>query len=173
MPYSDRYEKAFLSLMRVEQGLANLKGDRGGLTIYGIAKNFWPQYWKDGQPTLETARTFYHTEFWTPLRCESLESAVVSFELFEAAVNCGHLAGVRFLQKACNLIGDGLVPPVVEDGKIGPLTIRTTNMLTRNYEPAIVAAQNFYQASYYIGLGNHNFTRGWFNKRLIVPKEYL
>jgi lysozyme family protein len=166
MAYTKRYEKAFALLIDIEKEYANLRGDRGGRTMWGIAENFWPAEWEDGPPTIDRARVFYHREFWAPQHCDDFDSDRVAFEVFEASVNCGLRNGARFLQQAVNLIGNGLIPTLRVDGIVGPLTVKTVNVMCKRYEDAIVAAQNYYQADYFVRLDKPGFVRGWFAKRL-------
>lgn len=163
------YEVALKRLLEIEGDPTNYAWDSGGRTAFGIAEAYWPQYWKNGTPTLDTARKFYKAEFWSPLRLGSINSGRLQFEMFEAGVNCGVGNAVRFAQEAYNLLKLDSWQPLDVDGRIGPKTLRALNQMTALYEDAMLAGCNFFQADYYVSLNptlRGYALRGWFAKRL-------
>ena len=167
--YSESYVKTLRYLLGLEGGPSNHAWDPGGETAYGIARNKWPQYWENGRPNLEIAMVFYWQEFWVPMRMEMLNRQQVRAEVFEAGVNCGAVNGVRFVQKAYNLLKPEAWVSLVVDGKNGPKTIRAVNLMSSKYEDALLAGCNFFQADYYVRLPydlKSNALRGWFARRL-------
>ena len=167
------YEKAFDFIVGIEGGPTNHAWDPSGETAYGIARNRWPQYWQDGQPTRAVAKAFYRAEFWNPLRLDQIENGPLRMELFEAAVNCGKGRAVTFAQEAYNLLRPKTAwNALTVDGVIGPLTVCALNRMTRQYAAALLAGCNYYQAAYYVSLNEslrEQALRGWFAKRLRWP----
>ena len=98
------YLKAFEKLIGVEGGFAKIAGDVGGRTIYGIAENFWPEYWKNGPPTLDVAKLFYRKEFWNKLRLDEVNSEAIANEIFDSCVNIGFTTPVKWLQISLNIL---------------------------------------------------------------------
>ena len=159
----------------IEKGYAHLQGDVGGRTIWGIAENFWPQYWPNGvPPTKETAFKFYELEFWSPLRLDEVASQAVANELLDSAVNLGMVRPVVWLQESLNKLrreytfkGIPWVPLKV-DGRIGPATIAATNEYTARsatHEKALFAALEGYQIMKYLDESQPQFVRGHLAQR--------
>ncbi len=167
MTYSPEYLDALDALLALEGGYSDHPQDTGGETLYGIARNYWPQYWADGPPTRETAERFYWTEFWVPMRLEALLDQRLRAELLESGVNCGARNGIKFAQRAYNLLRETSWQDIAVDGRNGPQTIRAVNRISRSYADAVLAACNYYQAHYYATRANNRaFVRGWFARRL-------
>lgn len=117
-------------LRALEGGLANLEGDAGGFTVFGIARNFWPDW--EGWPIVdkevakfkklnrpveeyplfksleEPLKTFYREEFWNPIKADSLPSGVDTF-IMSAAIHNGIKPAIKILQKTVNTTVDGII----------------------------------------------------------------
>lgn len=107
------FDKALAFVFRDEGGLANLKGDPGGLTKYGISQAAYPHL-DIKNLTLAQATEIYRRDYWDHCHCDDLPAGLDIFVL-EAAVNQGAGAAVSLLQAAAG---------VEQDGVIGPATIR-------------------------------------------------
>ena len=167
MSYPQDYLAALEVLLDLERGYSDHPQDTGGETLFGIARNYWPQYWADGPPTRETAERFYWAEFWTPMRLEAFLDQRVRLELLESGVNCGLRNGIKFVQRAYNMLRDSSWQDLAVDGQNGPKTIRAVNRLSRSYADALLAGCNYQQAHYYATRANNRaFVRGWFARRL-------
>lgn len=174
--YPDGYEAALKHALEIEGSPTNYSWDPGGATAFGIAKTYWPEYWKNGPPTYEVARVFYFKEFWTPLRLSEIKDQRLRLEIFDAAVNCGHTNAVRFAQRAYNLLRPrGWAVLRLKngspgaDGDMGPATLAALNRMTIRYTDALLGGCNYYQAMYYEGRNEElreEAIRGWFGKRL-------
>lgn len=163
-PYSHKYVAALTEVLLIEGGYSNDQDDPGGETMYGIARAYWPQYWKDGRPTRETAARFYLKEFWTPLKCEQIRDGAVAYELFESSINLGMSTGVLIAQNACIVLGED----VLDDGAMGRETLGALNRLidAPDGREDLVIAVNGLQLGYYIARSRQSpkakkYLKGW------------
>jgi len=159
--------KAWAYLQNLEGGAANMRGDPGGDTQYGVTKRDYPELFASGRrPTLEEAWVIAYSDFWLPLRCEDIQEQRIAQELFECAFNTGGKRAVTFLQKAYNLVTPKHWLTLKEDGALGPKTLAAVNRYCRErYPNALYRGQNWYQGEHYIKTGMP-FLEGWFNRRL-------
>lgn len=158
----------------IEGGYAHLAGDAGGRTMYGIAEKFWPQYWRNGPPSYETALLFYTNEFWHPLRLSGVESQAVANEMLDSAVNIGKRRPVLWLQESLNLLRREYthfgIPwePLKVDGVMGAKTVLATNEYTSRsatHERALFAALEGFQIYKYLYESQPQFVRGHLAQR--------
>lgn len=146
------YHEAVHELLQIEGFLSDHPSDPGGKTAYGIAKEYWPEYWEDGPPTKEEAREFYREEFWEPLRLGEVHDQRVAYEIFEQAVNMGHRRAIRFAQQAHNMVCPVNSPwhdALVVDGRIGPNTLQGLNTMRWQDTIRWLKVMNGIQFSYY------------------------
>lgn len=101
------FERAFEYVLAAEGGFANLKGDPGGRTMYGITERDHPDLWAAGPPTLAQARERYWRDYWVASGCSSLPWPLSAL-VFDAAVNQGVGAAIRMLQKLVRVPQDGV-----------------------------------------------------------------
>lgn len=178
------FDRAFAATMQHEGGYANNPKDKGGETYMGIARKKHPKWrgWqviddcrRHGEPLTMLAeladlvRSFYHTEFWRPLRCHLIDpvSPDVAEELFEASVNCGPGNGVKFLQRALNALNsrEHLYPDLLVDGGMGPKTLQATlTCLTHRPPRILVKCQNGEQYIHYKNWSQHEDFPGVFER---------
>jgi lysozyme family protein len=183
-----------------EGGYANIKGDRGGETYRGIARNFhssWPgwQLIDEARPRPNFPKPldqdtrlqslvadFYKVEFWDKIAGDKISSQPVANELFDCAVNMGVTTAVRILQKSVNALMSPESPPLAEDAVIGPKTIEVLNSWLS--QPALhpeVASNAFLsmmlvlRGTRYIDIieGNpsqRQFAYGWFRRIFSAPE---
>jgi lysozyme family protein len=146
--------------------------DPGGRTRYGIAENYWPQYWQGDGPTIETANLFYRNEFWQKMKGDDIDDQLVANEIFDTAVNCGGSTW-HFCQEAYNclteqlrLIGSGYYELEV-DGRIGPKTVAAINSFTKTiaWRDALLGALDHLQGRRYWD-GKAKYRKGWFANRI-------
>jgi lysozyme family protein len=123
--FNDAYEKMILN----EGGykLHNVRGDRGGQTYAGIARNYHPNWpgWRyiddndiDNPELTERVRDFYKENFWDKIKGDQIEAQSVAETLFDFAVNAGHRTAAKLAQ---------LVLGATPDGIIGPKTLEKLN----------------------------------------------
>ena len=80
-----------------EGGIANLAGDPGGYTKYGIAQAFHPGV-DVAALDLARAEAIYHAEYWVGAGCSDL-AWPINVCHFDAAVNLGNSAAGSLLRR--------------------------------------------------------------------------
>jgi len=140
------FTDAFKNVIGYEGGYANLKGDKGGETYKGIARNFYPNWqgWsiidntkKIHPPDIDTllennkelqslVQQFYKENYWDKFKGDNLPY-IISEELLEQSINLGtyKTAGIN-LQKALNLLNRNqrLFKDLKVDGLVGHKTLQ-------------------------------------------------
>ena len=112
------FDQAFEKVIGHEGGYVNDKRDPGGETKYGISKRAFP-FLDIKNLTLEHAKEIYRQDYWNRLKLDQFPECI-RFDLFDAAVNSGVKSAAKMLQKACEVIPDGV---------IGPQTITAANSM--------------------------------------------
>ncbi len=166
--------------------LHRIKGDRGGLTYAGIARNFHPNWpgWNiidlvlmltednqysshikidldiaENEKLNEYVRTFYNTTFWNRMKGDDIINQKVAESVFDFSVN----TGIKVCSKLVQLVV-GSTP----DGVIGPITINKLN----NYDTErFIERFTLAKIIRYTGLCNRDrqyskFLLGWNNRSL-------
>lgn len=91
-----------------EGGFANVAGDRGGKTLYGITEKFYPKQHAEAMRLLETkgpraarryARNFYKNEFYNRVVTPDMSAAQAKV-VFDTAVNSGHKTAKRLFKES-------------------------------------------------------------------------
>jgi lysozyme family protein len=125
------WQTAFDWMMNNEDALRAyaIVNDVGGQAISGINSAAFPKQFATIAAMPQAARapavqTFYKWNFWNQWYAQ-LASDDVAKRVFDAAVNMGPGTAVKLLQKAVNLLWNGLA--LVEDGVWGPATISAVN----------------------------------------------
>ncbi len=127
------FDKCLKHVFDNEGGLANVAGDRGGLTKYGITQRTLSNWL--GRPAedkevinlkLKTAGDIYHKNYWLKSRAGQLPTAL-RMTYFDMCVNHGQGNAVKILQRAINRTGRGSIPKVDVDGLIGKNTIKNAS----------------------------------------------
>lgn len=173
------FKEAYRITMQNEGGYANDPLDRGGETWRGITRTFWPQWrgWaivdkiKLANPdNLNQALAndieldaqilqFYKRNYWDVIKLDSIKSQQVANQLFDIAVNMGVGRASKFLQSA-------IVPAVLVDSIIGPVTLTGANEM----EPKVLYdAINNLRAQKYNQIIAANpsqarFRKSWFSR---------
>ena len=177
------FDRALTAVLKMEGGYSNNPKDPGGETFCGISRRFWPAWpgWvlvdralRRGEPLMAVpglsalVRQFYLTEFWVPLRCPEIDgtSPEIAEELFEASVNTGRSNGVKFLQRALDVLSAGkLYPLLSHDGIIGQKTMTAVMICLRQRGPRMLEdCQNGEQYIYYKGWSGHKDFPGVFRR---------
>lgn len=104
------FDKAFASLIDNEGGYVDNPNDPGGETKFGISKRSYPNL-DIANLTLNDAKNIYHKDFWNRFNGDDW-TYIVSFQIFDAAVNHGIENAIRFAQRACNVVDDGHFGPI-------------------------------------------------------------
>lgn len=166
---------------RVEGGYVNHPNDPGGETIFGIARNYYPNWegwkavdWSKGQPGFpnnmenlrELADTFFKKEFWDTIRGDEIQDQDIANEIYDSSVNFGRSRAVKMAQEAVKI---GFGADIDVDGKIGPKTIAALNSCTN--KPWLYQLMNMIQGKQYLEIVEKQpkkavFLRGWIQQRV-------
>ncbi|NTU49420.1 MAG: N-acetylmuramidase [Desulfobulbaceae bacterium] len=98
--------------------LHTVKGDTGGMTYAGIARNPNPQWegWniidRGDTPPASMVQEFYKTRYWDAVRCDEINNQEVAATLFDFAVNAGVSVARKLAQIAVGVSPDGMFGPV-------------------------------------------------------------
>lgn len=169
------FSKAYAKTSAFEGGYSNHPNDRGGETYKGIARNMWPQWggWKiidryKGSPISSKQMTkvlagsveledmveaFYRAHFWKPIMGDDIISQIVADNIYDFAVNSGVSRAVRYAQR---IVG------AVEDGVMGPRTIKAINQNIHRFVPEYKEARlSFVRKIVTRDESQRDFLRGW------------
>jgi len=179
--------QAYAKIIVPFEGLySNDSGDKGGETVWGIARNIdtsWPGWAvvdsyrsKPGFPgNLKDANlqplaiTYYKQRYWDKLLLDQVTNQDIAVKLFDISVNMGQGIAATFLQRSLNVLNrDGQdYPDLVADGIIGSKTISTLNnhKAPRN----VLLCLNALQGARYIAICEGNktqekFMNGWIQR---------
>lgn len=158
---------AFERMIRNEGGykLTDIKGDKGGQTYAGIARNRWPNWpgWsfvdRGETPPTALVRDFYRANFWDKVRGDDLEHQGVAESLFDFAVNAGTATAIKLAQ---------IVAGATSDGVLGPVSLSAINALREDYfRPRYAMAKLArYRDIVTKDRGQMKFLLGWINRTL-------
>lgn len=100
---------------REEGGLADLPGDTGGLTNYGVTQARYDRFRGAGRTRsvrdIEESEVFaVYEEYWQEAKCDLL-AWPINLVHFAFAFNAGVTVATKLLQRALNVIPDGQIWP--------------------------------------------------------------
>lgn len=138
-------DQSIALMIQLEGGYANVKGDPGGRTKYGITQatltlflssrlalfDTWPHDVADLTPT--QAATIYRAVDWDVIHGDDLPGALASLML-NAAVNMGEPTAVHLLQECLGMQTDGV---------LGPHTLAGVVSWHSSYLPGQTLAEEF------------------------------
>lgn len=156
-----------------EGGFANVKGDRGGATKYGITIGTlarWrkhPVSVKDVQAlTLNEAMEIYEHWYWRPVGCHHIKSDAVATALFDIGVVRGVGVPVKYAQE---ILGCAV------DGHMGPITLGVINNTNPNrfLRAFAVRVEQGFDSIVRNNPSQQKFQKGWRNRarRLLTLLE--
>lgn len=171
--YSETFRLALEWLFGMEGEWSDNPADSGGKTMHGITETVARSHgYNVHEITQAIGARIYYTDYWLVAKCDQIEQfdPELAVEVFDIAVNGGPGRAGELLQEAINTLNrheDALKV----DGAIGPVTLRATYTLCKNYGRAIVNALNGEQYQFYKDLVNRRakdkaFIRGWCRLRL-------
>jgi lysozyme family protein len=118
------------TIVGLEGGYSNNPADRGGETVWGITVATARAYGYTGamkDMPRSTALDIYRTRYWTQPRFDQVNSidATLAAKLLDIGVNMGPATGIKFLQRALNVLNQQAkaFPDITVDGGIGPMTL--------------------------------------------------
>lgn len=191
---SNNERKAFHAAVNftsnAEGGYSDHPDDKGGETVFGIARNYNPQWsgWaiidelgqkygkhsqefisqvENNQKLYESALKLYYSRYWLTVRADELPPEVGIF-LYDSAVNHGPKRAIKFLQKATSSVVDGI---------IGPNTINNTKHFYRINKKQLIHDLIMERWSFFKKIverdpSQNAFINGWRN-RCEALAEYL
>lgn len=165
---------AYEAMILAEGGyqLHTVKGDTGGQTYAGIARNKnpdWPgwAYIDRGEtPPTQLVRDYYRVGWWAPIRGDELISQTVADSFFKFAVN----SSARLRPTTAIKVAQ-LAARVAPDGAIGPKTLAAINGMDAEL---FLARFTIAQVARYTEICNNDRSRvqaktfllGWNNRAL-------
>ena len=142
------FEKAIPTILKHEGGLVDDPKDPGGITNFGISKRSFPEldilHMSMGQ-----AVGIYREQYWLHGIYDAIVDQDTATKVFDLAVNMGHRAAHRLLQKALRKFKNLHGTDIKVDGVFGPVTLRTTNMLPSS---SLLEELRIQAAVYYVSL---------------------
>ena len=167
---SHKFNVAVRRTLAHEGGWVNDPADPGGATNWGISLR-WYKKAVDSSATpddiknmpKERAHRLYQEHFWRK-DYDIIHDEDVAAYVFDMAVNQGHDAAHKILQKALASVG----PAVAEDGAIGPVTLGATNKANPE---ALLASLKATRRGWYENLAQRRptmkkFLNGWIRRAL-------
>lgn len=145
------FDRAFAFIQRFEGDYVNDPEDPGGETKFGISKKAYPDLDIRNLTTGE-AKTIYLTDYWLKCRCDQIPQDL-ALMVFDTAVNQGPATAVRLLQKALQVVVDGVMGPVT----IGAAFRSSPSLVI----PEFIALRN---QQYALNPAVHRFGLGWFRR---------
>ncbi len=159
--YSDKFLKAFQTLIKIEGCYTNNCIDRGKSTKFGISKRSYP-YLDICNLKLEEAKNIYHTDYWQAYDYDAIDDDRIAAKVFHTTVHTGAKQSHIILQRALCAAGN----KVIEDGIIGYKTINAVNSI----DPSILIvglrseAAGFYRLLAATKENYKCFVKGWLKR---------
>lgn len=169
-------------ILKNEGGYVNHKNDRGGETVYGIARSRWADWegwcivdranrakfrsdkafteYLDKDASLqEMVARFYKKNFWDRLRLDEVKSSKVQMLLFDFGVNMGTASIAKFAQICAGSVADGIV---------GPKTIAAINNTPEKQFAFQFLLEVVERYTYIINKNQSQMTfiKGWLNRAM-------
>lgn len=149
-------------ILDIEGGEADVEGDRGGYTRYGLTTSFLAGInISIDQVDLETARDIYREHFWNHYNCDAMHP-LPAFLLLDAIVHHGERQGSALLQRALQVKADGV---------IGEKTLKRSSMLSVFVESSAQLIEDYCEARtrFFFSIverdkSQYKFLEGWINR---------
>lgn len=156
------FPEAIEKVLGFEGGYGNDPNDPGGETNYGISKRAYP-YLDIPSLSREDAIAIYHRDYWLKPGFDTLPD-LIGAKMLDLGVNMGTRSATKLLQRAINHAG--WAPPVLLDGRLGPLTRAATNGVEqmRLLAAIRVEARNRYLELIADNPALYKFRAGWLRR---------
>ncbi len=174
------FDLAIEHTFKNEGGWANVPGDRGGATMYGITIGTLSRWRKRAVSIQEVrdlteseAKIIYKAWYWDTLNLDAVQSKGVAMCLFDIGVVRGIGIPPKYAQRVCCSLGQN----ILIDGHIGPKTIAAINACSREAfinEFARLAEEGF-RAIVANNPSQKKFLKGWVRRarRLLTLKVFV
>lgn len=186
---------ALKKVLKHEGGYVNDPDDRGGETIFGIARRSNPKWegWKildqlklEEKSTINIERYFkanymhlvearYKNNYWNKIKGDKIQSQIVAEQVFDMAVNHGPKKAAKDLQF---LLKTDFWRDIFVDGAIGPKTLEALHQITRDnfLEIRLNNVLVRERCAFYWEIATKNpsqmkYIKGWHNRALSFIKK--
>ena len=153
------FDNAILAVLIHEGNYSFDRNDPGGETRWGICKRNYPHLDIKGL-TKDEAINIYRRDYWRPYYDKMPYQ--IAAKVFDMSVNMGHGQSHRILQRALDIVDDGI---------IGPATIAATNEQPLNQVLKAISAEQM--AVYHQIVARRpeskTFLDGWSKRAYWVP----
>jgi len=127
----------------------------------------------------EKVQELFKQVYWDRFRGDQVPDQEIAAELFFSSVELGVGRAVSGLQKSLNALkpGSAAYAHVVEDGRLGPKTLRALEIYLETEDPSsLLKAMRIMQASHYIARIKRNpgpdpSARAWLMKLVVAREE--
>ena len=160
------YAPAYEAMIRNEGGyvLEEIKGDRGGQTYAGIARNMnrnwagWALIDNGEQVPAQMVRDFYRLNHWNAIKGDQIASQVVAQTIFDFHVNAGQTAS-----KLAQLVVGSTPDGIIGDKTVAALNAQDPQKFVMAYALAKIAR---YRDIVKRDRTQAKFLLGWINRTL-------
>lgn len=160
----ENWDLAYTKVIESEGGykLIDIKGDLGGQTYAGIARNPNPNWegWAvidQGQmPPNSMVQDFYKKNFWDRVKGDDLPTGL-DYLVYDFAVNAGTGTSAKLLQRAVGVVDDG----AIGNGTLAAVKAHNPEDLIEEFSKQKEA---FYQKIVEKRPEQSKFIKGWLNR---------
>lgn len=157
----DAFDYAFNKTLGLEGGYADVPGDRGGKTKYGITEATFKDALEHGiisgvsdirDLTTAQAKAIYQTQYWFTLDLQDVKDISIAAEIFDTAVNSGTKKAVLIAQLALEYLGEA----IDLDSIMGPDTLNRINKWCVKDPRALMVSLNGIQFIHFCAIIDQN-----------------
>jgi lysozyme family protein len=173
------FETALAKTLINEGGYANDPDDSGGETYKGVSR-VWHPTWEgwaivdkskklpnfpknlDSNTDLQSKiKTFYQTEFWTPIKGDNINNQDIANSMFDFGVNCSSIVSVELTQTVVGASVDGVM-------SVGGETLTKLNAfdVSKFKDKFILQKINYYIGCVQRKPTNQKFFYGWIHRAM-------
>lgn len=171
------FDLAFQEVLLIEKGYADVPGDAGGKTRYGITEAVARRHNYTGPMNrlpLQVAKAIYASSYWNKLDCGLLMDHRISSYVFDMAVNHGPMGATggaaRIIQRAVNNSHRYWPERRIDvDGWWGAQTLGAVQALANRYPLSLLGAMKAERFTVYERIcdsrpSQRKFYRGWIKR---------
>ncbi len=196
--FTKPFQKAVSIVSINEGGWNDVTHDRGGETIFGVARNFHPnwngwvfvdemanQFGRGSSKFIEKVDNdinlkyqsilYFKSQFWDNSSCDDLPENIAIL-VYDMNINSGVSVGQKYLQRTLN---EFLSNKISEDGKIGPKTLTALSSIM-NYKSEIEIINKYIELRYKFYKQiiikkptQQKFWKGWVNRLKFIGNQLL
>lgn len=168
------FQEAYNITAKYEGGYVNDPADAGGETIFGVARNAWPnlnmwktldtykaqglkgkaleQACKDNHDFIREVETVYHSQYWFQIWGDKIENQKNANAIYDFAVNTGVARAIKYAQIASGSTADS---------KMGNNTLNAINNCNDFTNKYADLRCKFYNTLAKNRPSNQKFLKGW------------